>query len=648
MRKMLCVLLAFLALPLITAWPLAAATVRKVYPEKALTGDEAPPRSSLTGTGHRIPSPPRLMAVGTVIDSTMMDHQSNATMHQRIAAVGDSALHVTAMVSPDEAFVERGMIYNYYNNGFFTDYGYVEGSGTGNQRGGYGSVVSYYEPTTGLGNVAVFSTHTNLAGRALGLHWYDFQDAFQGIGAFTPYEGFYGGGSGVCDAFLWPDVYVSNDPTGHMVMSGITFDAVCTGGFDDIKVTHKTFNDVAWDDPILLHTLDDPSQWNSGGPEIPEMDGADNGIVGLVTPDFGTNVYYWESTDYGVTWGDRQSITGFPQGPHVVPPDTSSTEYRPLQNAAIGMSPEGIPHVVWTAYQAWGLPPDSIYTPGVDPVYQYRTRMEHWDPVHGVNTVYQHPDGLSNFAGGTAFAYNVGHPMVGFGETGDVIYVVYEGFVDADMDLTNGLYFGDIYVSVSTDGGATWQDRVNITNTVGSDDLYPSLAPINPQGVVQELPGFSVGNPDGINDLVMIYQNDNVAGTWMRAEEPSANFDMLLVAPVDVAAITPIGIGGGGGTEPGASLPKAFALGQNYPNPFNPSTRISYQLPEEAKVSLTVHNLRGQVVRELVNGVKEAGNYSVQWNGRDGSGQAVSSGIYLYILETDKGYRSAKKMVVLK
>jgi hypothetical protein len=260
------------------------------------------------------------------------------------------------------------------------------------------------------------------------MHWYSFQDAFQGVGAFTPYEGYYGDGMTECDSFSWPSIYATNDLTGNMAMVAITFDQICAGGFDDIKVMHKDF-DSQWSDPILLHSMDDPSAWTSeevtnAGPNIPMLAGADNGQFYVVTCEFGTNVYYWESTDYGVTWSDRLDVTGFPLEPHPVPSDTSSQEYRPLQNSTISVAPDGTPHVVWSAYQAQSTAPDTMYRPSEDGLWQYRTKLEHWDPINGVNTIYRHPDGLANFAGGTAFTYNVGHPSIGFGESGDIIYVV--------------------------------------------------------------------------------------------------------------------------------------------------------------------------------------------------------------------------------
>ena len=73
---------------------------------------------------------------------------------------------------------------------------------------------------------------------------------------------------------------------------------------------------------------------------------------------------------------------------------------------------------------------------------------------------------------------------------------------------------------------------------------------------------------------------------------------------------------------------------QNAPNPFNASTQISYQLPEAGEVSLVVYNLMGQQVRVLVQGYAAAGLHEVIWDGRNEDGQSVSSGIYLYRLES--------------
>jgi hypothetical protein len=79
-----------------------------------------------------------------------------------------------------------------------------------------------------------------------------------------------------------------------------------------------------------------------------------------------------------------------------------------------------------------------------------------------------------------------------------------------------------------------------------------------------------------------------------------------------------------------------------YPNPFNPSTIISYSLAKDGIVRLTVYNAIGSKVATVVNEYKNAGNYSVQFNGNN-----LASGIYLYRLEAGN-YSAAKKFIILK
>lgn len=94
-------------------------------------------------------------------------------------------------------------------------------------------------------------------------------------------------------------------------------------------------------------------------------------------------------------------------------------------------------------------------------------------------------------------------------------------------------------------------------------------------------------------------------------------------------------------------LPKQIELAQNYPNPFNPATTIRFGLPENGLVRLSVYNILGQKVKELVNGRKVAGYHEILWDGRNENGMAVSSGVYIYRLETATGVK-ARKMLLVK
>ncbi len=92
----------------------------------------------------------------------------------------------------------------------------------------------------------------------------------------------------------------------------------------------------------------------------------------------------------------------------------------------------------------------------------------------------------------------------------------------------------------------------------------------------------------------------------------------------------------------GQSLPSTFALSQNYPNPFNPATTITYQLPADNLVTLSVYDVLGKEVAMLVNERKEAGTHQVSFNGLN-----FSSGVYFYRLAAGP-FVDIKKMVIMK
>jgi len=96
-----------------------------------------------------------------------------------------------------------------------------------------------------------------------------------------------------------------------------------------------------------------------------------------------------------------------------------------------------------------------------------------------------------------------------------------------------------------------------------------------------------------------------------------------------------------------SSIPMEFALSQNFPNPFNPTTSISYALPENSDISISVYSLTGQKIIELVDGRVNAGMYTVTWNGVNHAGISVSSGVYIYMLQSDS-FTDVKKMILIK
>ena len=94
-------------------------------------------------------------------------------------------------------------------------------------------------------------------------------------------------------------------------------------------------------------------------------------------------------------------------------------------------------------------------------------------------------------------------------------------------------------------------------------------------------------------------------------------------------------------------IPTRFSLNNNYPNPFNPLTTISYDLPEDGFVKVTIYDIMGKPVKDLVNSQQNAGFKSIQWDATNNRGQSVSAGLYLYTIQAGN-FRQTKKMVLLK
>ncbi len=108
-----------------------------------------------------------------------------------------------------------------------------------------------------------------------------------------------------------------------------------------------------------------------------------------------------------------------------------------------------------------------------------------------------------------------------------------------------------------------------------------------------------------------------------------------------------INMGIGNPDVTGGEVPAAYRLAQNFPNPFNPTTTIKFDMKTKGHVSLKVYNVAGQLVRTLVDEVKDAGSCSVIWDGTNNGGAKVASGIYFYRMET-KEFCKTKKIVLLR
>lgn len=137
---------------------------------------------------------------------------------------------------------------------------------------------------------------------------------------------------------------------------------------------------------------------------------------------------------------------------------------------------------------------------------------------------------------------------------------------------------------------------------------------------------------------------------WQNVERPGdspdGNFLTRLMELVVVDESYPCGLSTA--VDEIASLnPVSFLLEQNYPNPFNTETIFEYNLPSYGDVKLEIYNTLGEKVRTLLQTHQPAGNYKVQWDGRNETGTKVSTGIYFYEL-TALGTKRIRKLLLLQ
>jgi hypothetical protein len=94
-------------------------------------------------------------------------------------------------------------------------------------------------------------------------------------------------------------------------------------------------------------------------------------------------------------------------------------------------------------------------------------------------------------------------------------------------------------------------------------------------------------------------------------------------------------------------LTKEYFLEQNFPNPFNPFTKFIYGLPERNNVTITIFDINGRLVDELVNSYQTAGTYEITWDGKNNEGTQVSSGTYIYRINAGN-FSQVRKMILLR
>jgi hypothetical protein len=166
--------------------------------------------------------------------------------------------------------------------------------------------------------------------------------------------------------------------------------------------------------------------------------------------------------------------------------------------------------------------------------------------------------------------------------------------------------------------------------------------------------GATVQLAQGITSIVAS-SVEWVGKDYLRAEidltdQSSGMYDVVITNPGGGQVIEEDGFEVGNllvGIQENPSLPRDFALRQNHPNPFGATTTIPFDIRARARATLRIYNVGGRLIRTLVDRELDARSYSIAWDGRDGSGQPVSSGIYFCRLVAGN-FSDVRKLVLAR
>ncbi|MBM4403804.1 MAG: choice-of-anchor J domain-containing protein [Candidatus Cloacimonetes bacterium] len=194
----------------------------------------------------------------------------------------------------------------------------------------------------------------------------------------------------------------------------------------------------------------------------------------------------------------------------------------------------------------------------------------------------------------------------------------------ANLTFKTYVYRGSVnqdhyYVKVSTNNGQTWTMLWDATALTGGWTTYTDVLTIP----------------------LTAYAGQNIKLAWHAVDGPG-NDGLWYVWFIDQVKVE-----GVVSNEDVTSPVIQTELQGNYPNPFNPETTIRYSVKEATPVTIEIYNVKGQLVRTLVNEAKASGSYSNVWNGMDNNGHSVSSGVYFYKMKAGS-YSSTKKMILMK
>ncbi len=370
------------------------------------------------------------------------------------------------------------------------------------------------------------------------------------------------------------------------------------------------------------------------------------------------NIYYaggnqglWKSTDGCISWQQEsdESINSVKYDPQH--PDTL---YYGGQNVMRsfdgGLTFEDIRHNVIGDILDISINPQStniVYIVSVyygNRVYKTENYGDTWNLIHGGNANYpmvtidpNYPDTI----------YYADYRSVDGGNSWEHLVFIDE-IIGIHPQNSNTIYYSNRNtLSVSYDWGATSQVLDTYSNWTVPVPAIGNLV-------------FDKNNPDNMFYCTPnngIHYSTDAGENWFVLEGNYDNRTLDFIPVLDENKVYVATHGDGVWIGENISLdinntilPEIMQLSlQNYPNPFNPQTNIKFNLTQSGKISLSIYNIKGQLVKKLINNESfQKGIHSVIWDGNDELNEPVSSGVYFYKLKVNNQTETIKKMLLLK
>jgi hypothetical protein len=595
-----------------------------------------------------------------LVGTTWYDYQHNGTISKMISLTPNNGVHVCWMKALELNAVNRHIYYNYFVNGAFSwpGIGYQVDQG---DRGGY-TCLDHLS-----GGEAVIFMHTNPGATDPWTATFAW-DFIEGFGAFQVHvlpeiAGW--------DNVAWPHGAVDAQDYIHMVAHENRSDVWQRLAYIRSEDGGASVNDWTVVDTIVTLSGDVATSPASNKVGIAytesEFDPLNLGpYAGLLVSQLNNGITLVE-TDDGSSWdfSAKQDITDLINPDASRYPDTTYANGDTLRcycDVSLLYDHNDNAHAAFTTrYLGFdaGLAehPDSFAITGLS---LDASMIWHWSEEHDTITVVADgwydvgdPDaGANQYRGSGAWRSTVDRPSLGVNPVNGYIYCTYQRCVEGDTSggplPSHGFANGEIFCSVSTDGGLNWSEPVNLTDTPSPlcsngncmDEDYSSLAEL-------------------VNDtLHILYVEDKDAGGVVQDAPQEGwwteNPVKYLKVPADLVPPGPPFVpnynfhvvpSGTGVQEPNrveGAVPELYALYQNYPNPFNPDTEIRYAIPASVPVTLRVYNVLGAEVATLVDAPNVAGVYTVRWDAGD-----LASGMYFCRLQAGE-FTAVKKMVLLR